>query len=105
MCSLVTQGAVALTSVVIPDPQLWGQRRLCWVRSAQHQASAQIQVMVKLNPVTLEHFNVSAAWFLGLFVLLGNFLSMQGNLQFLFPVPRVEHGSEGIVSLRWVGCS
>lgn len=34
-------------------------------------------------------------WPLGLSVLLGNFLSIQGNIQFPFPVPRVGHLSEG----------
>lgn len=48
----------------------------------------------KLNTVVLEHFNASATWSLGLSVLLGNFLYIQGN-SFPFQFPGLGHLSEG----------
>lgn len=43
----------------------------------------------------------SAAWPLGLFALLGNFLSIKETTQFPFPVPRVEYQSEGSLLCGW----
>lgn len=45
--------------------------------------------MDELNLVILEHFNVSTAWPLDLFVMLGNFLFIQENIWFPFPVLRL----------------
>lgn len=42
-------------------------------------AAVQVWVIDQLNLVMSEHLNVSAVWFLGFFMLLGNIMGLQAN--------------------------
>lgn len=58
--------------------------------------------MGKLNLVMLEHFNDRAAWSMGMFVMLGNFLFIQGNTQFLSLVLKVKQHCERVLCVGGV---
>lgn len=86
----------AVTSVVISGSTAVGAAQAILDPLSPAADKCKIWAMGKLNLVTLEHFKVRAAWSLGMFVMLGNFLFIQGNIQFPFPVLKVEHHCEGV---------